>query len=137
MKTISTLAALLIFAYAPSITTPALADEAPQLSNIRFEGLTVRDGIYISRQEYGREYKIDVVTGGAPIKKVLLKTTFNNGRTSPLLEREFTIIPNEKGSTIVVPSKILDSPVARNTEWWVVDERGRESNRIVQRVVIE
>lgn len=112
-----------------SITTLAVGDEAPQLSNIRFEGLNVRDGIYISRQDYGREYRIllEVVTaGGAPIKKVLLKTTFDNGRTSPILERDFTVIPNEKGSTIVVPSKILDSPVARNTEWWVVDERGRE-----------
>lgn len=36
-----------------SITTLAVGDEAPQLSNIRFEGLNVRDGIYISRQDYG------------------------------------------------------------------------------------
>jgi hypothetical protein len=129
----------MIFGCVLSITVLALGEEAPHLSNMRFEGLNVRDGIYIPRQEYGREYKIliDVVTGGAPIKKVLLRTTFDNDRTSPLLEREFSVIPTEKGSTIVVPSKILDSPVARNTEWWVVDERGRESNRIVQRVVIE
>lgn len=110
----------------------------PRISNMRFEGLRVVEGIYVPSAEFGRDYTILVdFESEAPIARVLLQTRFDDGRAGPILERSFQVIPpGALKGTLVFASRILADRRARTTEWWVEDTRGRASNKLVQRVVI-
>ena len=115
-----------------------LSDESPKISSMRFEGLTIRENMYVPSSEFDREYKIIVdFEAAVPIKRVLLQTRFADGRVSRILERSFEVVPpgSVKG-VLVIPSRILRDRTARDTDWWVEDANGRVSNKLIQRVIV-
>lgn len=115
-----------------------VSEGSPKISNMRFEGLRIQDNMYVPSLEFGRAYKILIdFESQAPIKRVLLQTRFADGRVSRVLERSFEVVPAGafKG-VLVIPSRILSSPVSRDTDWWIEDAQGRVSNKLTQRVVI-
>ncbi len=119
--------------------TAASEGEAPKISNMRFEGLTIQDNMYVPSSEFDRDYKILVdFQSKVPIKRVFLQTKFADGRTSRVLERSFEVRPSPEAleGTLVIPSRILKTPVSRDTDWWVEDAKGQVSNKLIQRVVI-
>jgi hypothetical protein len=132
--------------------TAAAESDAPKVSNMRFEGLKIEDNMYVPSSEFGREYKILVdFESQAPIARVLLQTRWADGKVGPVIERPFEvkldrlfdIIPPSGGKitapirgTLMIPSRILKDPRARDTDWWVEDAKGRVSNKLTQQVAI-
>ncbi len=95
--------------------------------------------MYVPSSEFDRDYKILVdFQSKVPIKRVFLQTKFADGRTSRVLERSFEVRPSPEAleGTLVIPSRILKTPVSRDTDWWVEDAKGQVSNKLIQRVVI-
>ena len=131
------LVALLLLGCCASAASP-LSDESPKISSMRFEGLTIREDMYVPSSEFDREYKIIVdFEAAVPIKRVLLQTRFADGRVSRIFERSFEVVPpgSLKG-VLVIPSRILRDRMARDTDWWVEDANGRVSNKLIQRVIV-
>lgn len=122
-------------AWAPVV---AQVEDAPRISNMRFEGLKIQENMYVPSSEYDRDYKILVdFESKVPIAKVFLQTRWVDGRVSRVLERSFEVMaPGGLKGTLVIPSRILRNPMSRDTAWWVQDADGRASNKLTQRVVI-
>ena len=114
------------------------ADAELLLSNLRVQGITVVDDIYVGFPDLGRNYTIlvDFQGDGAP-DRVLLRTRWDDGAVDRINEAPFDILSTgPTAGTLVIRARPLDTARPRTTEWWVEDDRGGTSNTIVQRLVI-
>ena len=108
------------------------------LSNLRVQGITVVDDIYVGFPDLGRNYTIlvDFQGDGAP-DRVLLRTRWDDGAVDRINEASFDILPTGPTTgTLVIRARPLDTARPRTTEWWVEDDRGATSNTLVQRFVV-
>ena len=108
------------------------------LSNLRVQGITVVDEIYVGFPDLGRNYTIlvDFQGDGAP-DRVLLRTRWDDGAVDRINEASFDILPTGPTTgTLVIRARPLDTARPRTTEWWVEDDRGATSNTLVQRFVV-
>ncbi len=124
--------------FAASKPVVVAQNDGPKISNMRFEGLKIEDNMNVPASEFERDYKILVdFESKAPITRVFLQTRWADGRVSRVIERPFEVIlPGGMKGVLVIPSRILKNPMARDTDWWVEDANGRVSNKLTQRVVI-
>ena len=108
------------------------------LSNLRVQGITVVDDVYVGFADLGRNYTIlvDFQGEGTP-DRVLLRTRWDDGAVDRVNEVPFDILPTGPTiGTLVIRARALDTARPRTTEWWAEDDRGGTSNTLVQRLVI-
>jgi hypothetical protein len=114
------------------------ADAELLLSNLRVQGITVVDDIYVGFADLGRNYTILVDFQGEGLPdRVVLRTRWDDGRVDRLEEAPFDALPTGlTAGTLVIRVRALDTARPRTTEWWVEDDRGGTSNTLIQRLVI-
>jgi hypothetical protein len=108
------------------------------LSNLRVEGITLVDDIYVGFADLGRNYTIlvDFEGEGTP-DRVLLRTRWDDGQVARVVEAPFDVVPSSPtAGTLIIRVRALDGARPRTTDWWVEDDRGGTSNTLVQRLVI-
>ena len=108
------------------------------LSNLRVQGITVVDGIYVGFADLGRNYTILVDFQGEGLPdRVVLRTRWDDGSVNRLEEAAFDVLPTgPSAGTLVIRARALDGARPRTAEWWVEDDQGGTSNTLVQRLVI-
>jgi hypothetical protein len=134
--TAKVLLAALVTSLAVSFGEPA--DAELLLSNLRVQGITVVDDIYVGFADLGRNYTVLVDFQGEGLPdRVVLRTRWDDGSVNRLEEAPFEVLPTgPSAGTLVIRARALDGARPRTTEWWVEDDRGGASNTLAQRLIV-